>query len=138
MALSLRMPAMGNNSTCLRFVRVGSCRPQASGLSWAVEGTLDEPIGEDEMFCMKVRCPLIHAIEEGPWSVSVRNVSRTGVGLIAERPFPRGALLTVQLPKGKDRLARVVHTRRLEGTWWWVTGGALLAPLSGNELKRML
>jgi len=108
-------------------------------MSWVVEGILDEPICENEMFCVKVR-PLVHAIEEGPWSVSIRNVSVTGVGLIAERPFPKGALLTVELPRGsaRSRLARVVHTKRQEGSPWWETGSALLAPLTQKELKGML
>jgi PilZ domain len=140
MLLSISMPCSKTGSTRLRFVRVSSCRPRQGGTSWAVEGSLDEPLGDTEMFCVQVRCPLVHAIKEGPWWLTIRNVSQTGVSLIAERPFPRGALLTVQLPTdvGRFRLARVVHTRRQPGSPWFVTGSALLAPLTGRELKGML
>jgi len=109
-------------------------------LSWLVEGRLDEPIGDKELFWVKIRCALVHAIDEGPWWVTIRNASLTGLGLIAQRPFPKGALLTVGFPMdtGRSRLARVVHTRRQQGSPWWVTGSALLAPLTGRELKRVL
>jgi hypothetical protein len=140
MVLSIGLPCAGTRATRLRFVRVSSCRAQPCGTSWVVQGSLDEPLGDKETFCVKVRCPLVHAIEDGPWSVSIRNVSATGVGLIAERPFPKGALLTVQLPTGskQSRLVRVVHTKRQQGSPWWVTGSVLLAPLSRQELKGMM
>jgi PilZ domain len=140
MALSIGLPSVASGSTRLRFIRVSSCHPRPGGTSWVVDGRLDEPISENEQFCVKVRCPLLHAIEEGPWWVTISNVSLTGVGLIGQRPFPRGSLLTVQLPTSPDksRLARVVHTRRQQGSPWWVTGSVLLAPLTGKELKGML
>jgi hypothetical protein len=140
MLLSLRLPAPEKQSPSLRFVRVSSCRPRPGGRSWVVEGRLDQGIGENEMYWVEVRCPLLHAIEEGPWWVTIRNVSLTGLSLISQRPFPKGALLTVSFPMdiGKSRLARVVHTKRQQGGQWFVTGSALLAPLSVQELKGML
>jgi hypothetical protein len=140
MLLSISVPSSKTGSTRLRFVRVRSCRTRQGGTSWAVEGSLEKPLGDKEMFCVQVRCPLVHAIEEGPWWVTIGNVSLTGVSLIAERPFPRGSMLTVQLPTDVDRsrLARVVHTRRQPGSPWFVTGSVLLAPLTGKELKGML
>jgi len=127
MPLSISMPCSKTSAT------------RQGGTSWAVEGRLDEPFGNKEMYCVQVRCPLVHAIEEGPWWPTISNVSLTGLSLIAERPFPKGALLTVQLPTDvdKSRLARVVHTKRQPGTHWFVTGSALLAPLTGRELKGM-
>lgn len=140
MLFSISIPCSETSSTSLRFVRVSSCRPQADGMSWMVRGRLDEAIGENELFWVKIRCPLVHAIEEGPWWVTLRNASLTGLGLIAERPFPKGALLTVSFPMDmqRSRLARVVHTRRQQGSRWFVTGSALLAPLTGRELKGVL
>jgi len=140
MLLSVRLPSPNDRSTSLRFVRVSSCRQRPDGLSWLVEGRLDEPIGDKELFWVKIRCPLVHAIEEGPWWVTLRNASLTGLSLIAQRPFPKGALLAVSFPMdtGRSRLTRVVHTRRQQGSPWWVTGSVLLAPLTGRELKAVL
>jgi len=137
MLFSISMPCSKTSATRFRFVRVSSCRTRQGGTSWAVEGRLDEPLGNKEMYCVQVRCPLVHAIEEGPWWLTIGNVSLTGLSLIAERPFPKGALLTVQLPTDvdKSRLARVVHTKRQPGTHWFVTGSVLLAPLTDKELK---
>jgi hypothetical protein len=89
---------------------------------------------------LKSPCPVIRCAEEGPWYATIRNVSDKGIGLITNRPFRSGTLLTVELPDkrgemGRPRLLKVHHSRPQPGNQWWVLGGEFLNRLSPAELE---
>jgi hypothetical protein len=91
---------------------------------------------------LKSPCPVIRVSEEGPWLTTIRNVSEHGLGLISNRPFKPGTLLTVELPDklgrlGKPRLFRLVHMRQQQGASWWILGGALLSKLLPQEIHQL-
>lgn len=90
---------------------------------------------------LKGCCQTLSVQRESSWQATVRNVSASGIGLILERRFERGVLLTVEL---NDRdghphliLARVRHATALpEGGW--LIGCSLLDPLSEDEIRLLL
>ena len=70
------------------------------------------------------------------WGASVRDISRTGVGLTLCFPFRKGTYLAVEL-KGMTVLSRVVHVRdKNDGTYH--VGCEFLKPLTDAELDRLL
>ena len=70
------------------------------------------------------------------WGASIRDVSRTGVGLTLCFPFRKGTYLAVEL-KGMTVLSRVVHVRdKNDGTYH--VGCEFLKPLTDAELDRLL
>src|ERR1700722_17163422 len=46
----------------------------------------------------KTQCRVIHVRQEGPWLTTMHDVSRSGIGLISERPFDAGTFLEISLP----------------------------------------
>jgi PilZ domain len=87
----------------------------------------------------KSACPLVRATEEGPWWATVRNVSRHGIGLIADRPFRVGAFIALALPTaegkvGRERLLKITHLTAQSGNHWWVLGGSFLTRLWSGTL----
>jgi hypothetical protein len=92
---------------------------------------------------LKSACPLVRATEEGPWWVTIRNISMKGIGLIAARPFKHGMFLTLELPTpdgklGKQRLLKLTNCRPQPGNKWWVLGGQFLTKLTKEELVEVL
>jgi hypothetical protein len=67
----------------------------------------------------KGQCRVLNMLIEGPWQMTVHNVSETGIGLIAERPFKAGMILSVELPGQPHAAAslRVVHSSKQQGNW---------------------
>lgn len=69
----------------------------------------------------------------------VRNVSRTGVGLLVDRSWERGTTLILELPAEdgfKAVRAKVVHsTPQIGGTF--LVGCALELPLSDTEVQAL-
>src|SRR5262249_13728149 len=75
-------------------------------------------------------------------TVSVRNLSPTGLGLIAEAAIAPGTLLAVQFLlrcKGSSWAAqvRVLHVRP-EGTAGWYHGCRFMHPLGRSELESLV
>lgn len=73
----------------------------------------------------------------------VRDVSATGVGLLAARPPVRGAVVALELvtPEfggGLTRMARVVRVQRRGWLGRWVVGLRFIEALSGQELDALL
>ena len=93
---------------------------------------------------LKGPCPVVRAMEEGPWWGEIRNITCQGMGLIVNRPFRCGAFLSVELPMsngqllGKPRLLRVTHLRPQPGHRWWVLGGKFVAPLTAEEAAKLV
>jgi hypothetical protein len=139
--LSVPLPRGGHGRPRLRFLRVVRLRAQPEQ-AWLVEGTADRELGADELDAWR-RAPrrLAHAIEEGPWWASIRDVSATGLSLIARRPFKPGTLLSVQLPgqtSGPPTLLRLVRARRQQQSAWWVLGCAFLIRLPPGRLATLI
>jgi hypothetical protein len=71
----------------------------------------------------------------------VRNVSRTGIGLVVDRHWPPGTMLSIALPLGPDggtrpAMARVIHATALPGGSFLV-GCALEVALSEDDLRAL-
>lgn len=94
------------------------------------------------------QCRLTRNTGEGPWLAAIRNVSSSGIGLIANgsglaanRQFKRGMFLTVELPSQKGgvaKLLKVTHATAQPGSPWWVLGGTFASPLTGEEMAGLL
>lgn len=85
---------------------------------------------------------LLRVIEEGPWMVTVRDVSADGVGLVSSETFRPGTLLTIELPIGAQpvdtrRLVRVRYGRRHSNSYWWTLGCAFVRPLSQADVDQL-
>jgi hypothetical protein len=90
-----------------------------------------------------VPCRLTRNTGEGPWFATVRNISARGIGLISNRQFKAGMLLTIELPgKGQSysqpKLLRVTHSLQQTNSQRWTWGGTFASPLTEEELRLML
>jgi hypothetical protein len=87
---------------------------------------------------------LTRATGEGPWLVRIRNVSAEGVGLIANHPFKRGMLLTIELPSkvpgklGTPKQIKITHASPQGTNGWWVFGGVFSSRLTQEELDALM
>jgi PilZ domain len=75
------------------------------------------------------------------WPAKIQDISTTGIGLITNRPFRRGTILSIRFPR-RDKephthLARVKHVIPLAGDEVQV-GCAFVVPLSDEELRSIL
>jgi hypothetical protein len=91
----------------------------------------------------RTQCRLIRVRQEGPWLVTMHNVSHSGIGFVAERPFDAGSFLEVSLPsirrsRLQPRLVRITHARQQAGSAEWLLGAVFLRPLSEQELQVLL
>lgn len=86
-------------------------------------------------------CQTLSTRRESDWNAAIRDISRTGIGLLLGRRFEPGALLSVEVmdpSEGQTRLlvARVVHaTARAEGGW--LIGCALAHALTDDEVASL-
>ena len=97
----------------------------------------------------KVPCRIKSATVEGGWLGTILDVSANGIGLVANRPFKPGMLLTVELPsdgaggrrQGRPRLVRVTHAkphpRNRMGNQTWILGGVFVKGLGRAELDAL-
>ncbi len=172
MSLTLEIPTHAGQINKTVLVRVRHARPlsnQGDGRVgwWVVGGKLSRKLSHEEIEFLRNRapaillvqserrtvvrhttrlkapCPVIRVAEEGPWFATLRNVSFSGLSMIANRPFKGSTLLTVELPNKTGglttrRLFRVLHVRQQPGSQWWIIGGQLLSPLAPQELRDLL
>jgi hypothetical protein len=88
---------------------------------------------------LKQPCQIVRATEEGLWTISIRNVSTDGVGLIANRPFKNGMYLTAELPgRKKPAVLRVAHVRKQPNQDLWALGCAFVSKLTALEVQALL
>jgi hypothetical protein len=88
---------------------------------------------------LRTPCHLRLATEEGKWLAAIRNISADGIGLLTNRPFRPGMMLTLELPMAGKTLPirmRVLHARPQRKDWWAV-GGQLVRKLSKAELDAL-
>ena len=166
MTLTMELPTNPATVNKPVMVRVMHAHPQSGTPYWVVGGVFSRRLSKEEVNYLRSRtpsliprserrtlvrhttrlkapCPLIRAAEEGPWFATIRNVSDGGIGLIANRPFKPGTLLTVELPSPtgqltKPRLMRVTHSRPQAGRQWWIFGGSFVRKLTLEELDSLL
>lgn len=88
---------------------------------------------------MSTVCLLADAPDKESVSARVVNVSRGGVGLVADRPFERGTVLSVELPSdgpgaGASVLACVLRSSPLDDGQWGV-GCIFVTELNDDDLR---
>jgi PilZ domain len=148
------------------LVHVVHARAHPGGQWWNVGGQFVHKLTKDELDVLRARqpainppverrtsarfttkfntaFPLIRVTEEGPWWVSVRDVSLRGVSLIVNRPFRTGSYATLELPTkagglGQSRLMCIKHIHVQPGNHWWVIGGQFVNKLTREELLDMM
>jgi hypothetical protein len=168
--ITVELPSGANGEGEPRLVKVTHSRPQVGNPRWWVlGGFFARRLGRDVLarICarapailrqaerrttarhttrLKAPCRLVRASEEGPWQVSIRNVSSKGIGLISNRAFRPGSVLTVELPllanqhvrQAEPRLVRITHVRPQSSGKWWVLGGLFARPLTREEVDGLL
>jgi hypothetical protein len=162
MSLTMELPTDPKFISKTVLVHVLHVHQEQNKREWVLGGKFSRKLTNDELAALKTRspailphherrttvrhttrlkapCPVIRVAEEGPWFATIRNVTEKGIGLIANRPFRRGMLLTVELPDkrgelGHTRLLKVLHARPQPGNQWWVLGGEFLTKLAPAEL----
>jgi hypothetical protein len=87
-------------------------------------------------------CRLVRVRHEGPWLITMLDVSQSGIGLLTDRPLESGTFLQIELPSIrrkhlKPRLVRVTHSKPQPGGEWAV-GGLFLRELTEEELQVLL
>ncbi|OAI38798.1 hypothetical protein AYO40_06375 [Planctomycetaceae bacterium SCGC AG-212-D15] len=87
---------------------------------------------------LKQMCKVLRYSLESDSCLWIRNVSSTGVGLMADRPFKAGSFLTLELPGKKPALVRVAHTRKQPNQDWWLLGCAFSRKLAPDELEPLV
>jgi hypothetical protein len=123
--------------TCVQGVLPGTAAPNA-------------PAGAECRVWQRDACGLPTACQplaarsdsEMQWRGEMRDISVGGAGLVLERRFEPGTVLTVAVTgdpsrAGKPLLARVVHVRALGGRRW-LLGCAFLSRLSTDQLQSLL
>jgi hypothetical protein len=90
----------------------------------------------------KTACRLVRVRHEGPWLITMLDVSQSGIGLLTDRPLESGTFLQIELPSIrrkhlKPRLVRVTHSKPQPGGEWAV-GGVFLRGLTEEELQVLL
>jgi hypothetical protein len=166
MSLTVEIPSRPPLMRKPTLVQVVHARANGSGQWWTVGGQLVHKLTKDELDVLiahhpainpaverrnaaryatkfKTAFPLIRVTEEGPWWVSVRDVSLRGVSLIVNRPFHTSSYATIELPTkagglGQSRLMCIKHIHAQPGNQWWVIGGQFLTKLTREELLDMI
>lgn len=100
------------------------------------------PAGKPAPASWKTPCRLVRIRHDGPWLVTMLDVSQSGIGLLTDRPLDSGTFLQIELPSIrrkhlKPRLVRVTHSKPQPGGEWAV-GGVFLRALSESELQVLL
>ena len=148
------------------LVRLTVVRARAKGTGWSYTGSFVKPLSEEDAARLLPLMPLpaptgrkmtrvpgvkgiatrfrrVIVMEDGPWLVTMVNVSRTGMGFTADRAFEPGMHLKVELPgirrkRLRPRLVRVLHAKPLASGEEWQMGGTFLRDLNEDELRALL
>jgi hypothetical protein len=75
------------------------------------------------------------------WLAELKDVSRSGVGMVSTRQFDRGVYIAVQLVNlatrfGQTRIARVMHVAPTGGKWF--LGCLLQSPFDEEDLRLLI
>jgi PilZ domain len=120
---------------------------------WVVDGLFSKKLEPRHVSAAQARlaiagggrttCRAVHVRHEGPWLATMHNVSRSGIGLISDRPFDPGTFLEIALPSIRrkhlqPKLIRVTHAEPLKDGDDWMLGGVFLRALTDQELQVLL
>jgi len=81
------------------------------------------------------------AVSPNRWPARVRDLSSSGIGLMCERAFDSGRLLTVELqaPRGETVLLHICVVRSVtQPGGGWLVGAAFTEPLEPKQLGQLL
>ena len=132
-----------------RLLRVTRCEESEAGAEWTVEGiflkeltpeAVESALARIGVAGCKALCRLVWVQEEGPWLVTMHDVSHRGIGVLCDRPFDRGAYLKLNIHSDRRKqlrakVIRVMHSAPQPGGEEWVVGGAFLRGLSEEDLQ---
>jgi hypothetical protein len=164
MHLAVDLPdGQGHLKACL--FQVTSGKERMGGPEWIVEGIFVNKLAQAEVDAVRPKlaahappgsrrtkthgggwktvCRRVRVKVEGPWLMTLQDISHRGIGLIADRPFEPGTFLKVELPSVRrkhlhPKLIRVTHAQRQPGNAGWMLGGVFLRGLSEEELQVLL
>lgn len=100
---------------------------------------VDERRNFDRFTCeIPTTCQPPSAWRKDPWPATIRDISNSGMSLVLNRRFEKGAGLAVELPTDQGttstNLARVIHVQSLpEGGW--LLGCHFISELSDDEIQ---
>lgn len=90
-----------------------------------------------ETYCQ----PGTGSLETFWWLAKVRDVSRTGIGLVVPHRFDAGTLLTVEVQDPAEDYARTLHVHVVHAAalpeGGWLLGCTLQTELSDDEIQRL-
>ena len=91
----------------------------------------------------RTRCRTIRVLQDGPWLITVQNVSQRGLGFVAFQEIQPGTFLKVEVPGVnrkhlKPRLLKVTHARHIPEEQEWFLGGVFLKELTEEEVRALL
>jgi hypothetical protein len=162
--LAVELPLLGNRTKPV-LIQVRQTRPHPGRPGYAVDGAFVKKLKPEEVetarermlavrpvtgkttrfrsLMFKTTCRWVRVTEEGPWLATMRDISRHGIGLVADRPFEAGMYLKVDLPSVQrkhltPRLIKVTNSQQQPSKEEWLIGGVFLRDLSEPELRALL
>ena len=138
-----------------QLLRVTMAREQADQ-NWVIEGQFVKPLKTQLVTATVARvrgalraggwqttCRIILVSLEGPWLATMQDVSRSGLGMILDRPFDPGTFLEISLPSIRrkhlqPKVVRITHSRRHGEGEDWLLGAVFLRALTEEELQVLL
>ena len=131
------------------LLRVAKCEESEAAGEWTVEGNFIKELTPQAVDAAQARtgaagcrtlCRLVLVQEEGPWLVTMHDVSHRGIGVLADRPFDRGTFLKLNIHSNrrkqlKAKVVRVMHSAPQPGGEEWVVGGTFLRSLTEEDLR---
>jgi hypothetical protein len=74
--------------------------------------------------------------EEGPWLISMRDISLEGAGLYSRRPFPIDSIVTLELPMRSGTVCRGARVKNLRPSVerGWIVGCLFIEALSPGDI----
>ena len=78
----------------------------------------------------------------GAWNANLRDLSQTGLGLVVNRSFPPGTVLTIRLQTGSRKCSRTMLVRvkhsAAQPNGEWLVGCSFVVQLKEEELAELL
>ncbi|MBY0527058.1 MAG: PilZ domain-containing protein [Gemmataceae bacterium] len=106
---------------------------------------LTEPPGHERRTSIRHPCGLeancspIALLRSDPWPVVIRDISRTGVGLVLDYPLPPGTFMALELPQISTQPIKVIVTcirQQLDESW--ILGCAFSRELRFEQVEALV
>jgi len=86
---------------------------------------------------LQVRCCVQSVTEQGPWTATIKDVTRRDISLAINRPFKPAMVLSIRLPTTKNfrclKFVQVCHSLPLAGRTGWIVRGRFQPQLTAEE-----